>query len=74
MYHSWYASNFESTNKTPPFTKVAIFSDVLLVSNYHGCKEEKVKLIPNYMIDIIYNLQNRKVITFEKISNHEKYK
>ena len=26
--------------KSHPSFKVAIFSDVILVSNYHGCKEE----------------------------------
>ena len=45
MSHSWYTSNFESPN---------IFFDVILVSSYHGCKGENVKLIPYYMIDIIY--------------------
>ena len=45
MYHSWYTSNFESPNT---------FFDVILVSSYHGCKGENVKLIPYYMIDIIY--------------------
>ena len=45
---------FESTYKKPPFIKVAIFSDVILVSNYHGCKEEVINLIPHYLIDIIY--------------------
>ena len=40
--------------KKPPFIKVAIFSDVILVSNYHGCKEEVINLIPHYLIDIIY--------------------
>ena len=34
--------------------KVAIFSDVVVVSNYHGYKGEAIKLIPYYMIDIIY--------------------
>ena len=53
MYHSWYTSNFESPN---------IFFDVILVSSYHGCKGENVKLIPYYMR---YHLQNCKVITFE---------
>ena len=33
---------------------MAIFSDVILVSNYHGCKEEAIKLIPPYLIDIIH--------------------
>ena len=35
----------------PPFIKVAIFSDIILVSNYHGCKEEA---IPRYLIAIIH--------------------
>ena len=35
---------------------VAIFSDVILVSNYHGCKEESINLIPEYLIDIIHKL------------------
>ena len=35
--------------------------------NYHGCKEEAIKLIPYY-------LQNCKAITIEKIANHTKYK
>ena len=26
--------------------KVAIFSDVIFVSNYHGCKEQVTNLIP----------------------------
>ena len=30
--------------------KVAIFSDVILVSNYHGCKEKVINLIPHYLI------------------------
>ena len=30
------------------------FSDVVLVSNYHGCKGKVIKLIPSYMTDIIY--------------------
>ena len=54
IYHSWYTSNFETTYKKPPFIQVAIFFDVDLVSNYHGCKGEAIKLIPYYMIDIIY--------------------
>ena len=33
--------------KKPPFIKAAIFfSDVILVSNYYGCKGETIKLIP----------------------------
>ena len=30
-----------------------LFVDVVLVSNYYGCKREAIKLIPYYMIDII---------------------
>ena len=30
--------------------KVAIFSDVILVSNNHGCKEKVINLIPHYLI------------------------
>ena len=56
IYHSWQTFNFESTYKKPPFIKVAIFSDIILVSNYHGCKEEAINLIPQYLIDIIHKL------------------
>ena len=34
--------------------KAAIFSDVVLISNYHGFKGKAMKLIPYYIIDIIY--------------------
>ena len=54
----------------PPFTRVAIFSDVILVSNYYSCKGEAINLIPHYR----YHLQNCKAITFRKIINHIKYK
>ena len=37
---------------------VAIFSDVTLASNYHGCKEEGINLIPQYLKDI-HELVNR---------------
>ena len=36
----------------PPFIKVAIFSDAILESIYHGSKGEPIKLIPYYVIDI----------------------
>ena len=29
---------------------LATFSDVILVSNYHGCKEKVINLIPHYLI------------------------
>ena len=35
---------------------VAIFYDVILVSNYHSCKEEAINLIPRYLIDINHKL------------------
>ena len=44
-----------------------MFSDVILVSNYHGCKEEVIKWIPHYLIDIIYKIV-AKAITFRKIA------
>ena len=37
-------------------TMVAIFLDIILVSNYHGCKEEAIKKILQYLIDIIHKL------------------
>ena len=49
-------SNFESTYKKPPFIKVVIFSDVILVSSYPGCKEESLNLIPHYLVDIIHKI------------------
>ena len=54
IYHSCYTSNFESTYKKPLFIKVAIFSDVILVSKYHGCKGGTTNPMQFYMIDIIY--------------------
>ena len=33
---------------------VTIFSDVILVSNYDGCKKEAINLIPHYLINIIH--------------------
>ena len=34
--------------------KEAILSDVILMSNYHGCKEETINLTTHYLIDIIH--------------------
>ena len=34
--------------------KVATFSDVILLPNYHGCRGDVINLIPHYLIDIIY--------------------
>ena len=41
------------------------------MSNYHGCKEEAIKLI-YYMIDIVY--KTAETIPFEKVTNHMKSK
>ena len=46
LYVNW-ANTFvfiilESTYKNPPFIKVAVSSDVVLVSNYHGFKGEAI--------------------------------
>ena len=35
------------------------------MSNYHGCREEVINLIPRYWIDIIYKIV-AKAITFKK--------
>ena len=40
----------------PSFIKVASFAAVISVSNYHGCKEEEMNLIPYSLIDIIHKL------------------
>ena len=42
------------TSKKPPFLKFAIFSDVILVPNYRGCKGNAINLIPHYLIEIIH--------------------
>ena len=39
--------------KVLPSSRYLFISDVVLVSNYHGCKGETIKLIAYYMIDII---------------------
>ena len=36
------------------FIKAASFFDVILVSNYHGCKGEAMNLIPHCLIYIIH--------------------
>ena len=46
MYHFWYTYNSDSTYKKLPFVKVATITDVILVSDYHDCKRETIKLIP----------------------------
>ena len=37
----------------PNFSRLLFFTDVVLVSNYHGCNGEAIKFMPYYMIDII---------------------
>ena len=36
------------------FILIKMFIDVILVSNYHGCQREVIRLIPYDTIDIIY--------------------
>ena len=55
----------------PLFIKVAIFSDVYLVSNHHGCIREALKLISYCKMMLFTKLY---IITFEKIANQTKYK
>ena len=45
---------------------------LVLVSNYHGCKGEAIKLIPYYMTDIVD--RTVKPSHLKKIANHTKYK
>ena len=70
--YSFYTSNFETTYKKPPFIKIAILYDLVLVSNYHGCKGEDNKI--NTILYDRYYLQSCKAITFKKIANHTTYK
>ena len=60
--------------KNHPSSSYLFFSDVVLVSNYHGCKGEAIKLISYYMIGIIYKtykiiqiIQNIKNLLFQVI-------
>ena len=52
--------------------KAAIFSVVILLSNYHGCKGEAIKV--NTTLCDRYYFQNCKTITFRKLTDYEKYK
>ena len=40
--------------KSHPSSRYLFFPDVVLISNYHGCKGRAIKLIPYYMININY--------------------
>ena len=60
-------------------TKKFIFSDVILVPNYHGCKGKMINLITkddklNNTLFVRYYSQNCKAITFRRITIHTKYK
>ena len=46
---------------------------IILVSNYHGCKEQAINLINIRLFDRYYS-QNLKAITFLKNTNHAKVK
>ena len=39
--------------KSHPSLEQPLLSDIILVPNYHGCKEEIINLILHYLIDII---------------------
>ena len=58
--------------KNHPSSRQLFFSDIVLVLNYHGCQGEATKLIPYYMIDIIY--KTVKPSHLKKIANHRKCK
>ena len=46
-----------------------MFSDVTLVSNYHGCKEEVALILPHYLTAIIYKIA--KPSHLEKLQSHQ---
>ena len=62
---------FSLATKSHALSKWLFFSDVILVSNYNGPKET-IKLIPYYMIYIIY--KTVKLSQLKKMTNHTKYK
>ena len=39
-----------------PFVKVAVLSDVMLASNYHGQKEEVTNKLNTTLFDIVYKV------------------
>ena len=55
--HFWYAFYFACAYKWPSFIKVATFPPMylILVPNYEICKtKEKIKLLPYYLHDILF--------------------
>ena len=46
-------------------SRLQFFSNVILVSNDHGCKEEAINLIPHYLIEIIH--KTVKPLNLEKL-------
>ena len=70
--HSWYTSNFETTYKKPPFIKIANFfwCSFSIKLSWLQRRSNKINTIQRDR----YYLQNCKVITFEKIAIHRKYK
>ena len=77
--------NLKLPIKRHPSSRSLFFSDIVLVSNYHDCKGEAIKLIPYYMIDIIYktvkpsrlkklqiiqNIKNQAIFIFSKPSSY----
>ena len=59
--------------KSYPSSRYLFFSDVILVSKYRGSKGQTIKLIPFYMIDIIYKTVKpsylKKLQIIENINN-----
>ena len=49
--------------------KVPILSDVMLVSNYHGYKEEVINSKLHYFVDIIYKIV--KLSHLEKLQSYQ---
>ena len=74
IYHTSYTSSIETTYKRPPFIKVAIVFWCSFIKNHHGgCTVETIKLIPYYIIDIIYKtlkpLHLKKMQIIQNIKN-----
>ena len=61
------------SNPSSVFGRVFFSGVVVLVSNYHGCKGEAIKLILYYIIDVIYKIVNlsqlKKVQIIQNIKN-----
>lgn len=52
------------TFNLPIGSRLLLFFNVILVSNYHGFNGEKIKLLPYYMTDVLF--AKSKLVTFKK--------